>query len=114
MNLNNASIGDILVVTGLTQNGDSQITKLTAMGILPGVRLQIMQKKPLPVFKIGFSRFAIDEKLATLIQVEKAEDANSYLQNYALPVRHRQRSERFSEIIGRIRKLLSRFFGFGK
>lgn len=74
MNLNDAMVGENLVVTELVNKGDREITKLTAMGILPGVRLQIIQKKPLPVFKIGFSRFAIDEKLADLIQVEKSND----------------------------------------
>ena len=44
------------------------------MGILPGIRIQIIQKKPIPVFKIGFSKFAIDKKLASIIQVKVNED----------------------------------------
>ena len=71
MNLNEAPINTDLVVTQLIQSESGEdITKLSAMGILPGVRLQIVQKFPLPVFKIGFSRFAIDKKLATKIAVE--------------------------------------------
>lgn len=114
MNLNDAMVGENLIVTGLTQKGDTEITKLTAMGILPGVRLQIIQKRPLPVFKIGFSRFAIDEKLATLIQVEKAEEAATDLQNNQTSLRHKQRAEFHTCSIGKIRRLLWRFFGSDK
>lgn len=74
MTLNDAPLHVAVTVTNLLKTGDGEITKLTAMGILPGTRLQLIQLKPVPVFKIGFSRFAIDKKLASLIYVEKSED----------------------------------------
>lgn len=74
MTLNDAPLNVSVTVTDLLQTGDGEITKLTAMGIIPGIRLQLIQKKPVPVFKIGFSRFAIDKKLASLINVEQSAD----------------------------------------
>lgn len=74
MTLNDAPLNVSVTVTDLLQTGDGEITKLTAMGIIPGIRLQLIQKKPVPVFKMGFSRFAIDKKLASLINVEQSAD----------------------------------------
>lgn len=74
MTLNDAPLHVSDTVTDLLQTGDGEITKLTAMGIIPGIRLQLIQKKPVPVFKMGFSRFAIDKKLASLINVEQSAD----------------------------------------
>lgn len=41
-----------------------QLQKLMAMGILPGVTIELLQKFPSYVFQIGQSQFAIDAELA--------------------------------------------------
>lgn len=46
------------------------LEKLTAMGVLPGLSIQLISKRPTYLFKMGESQFAIDKKLAEKIQVK--------------------------------------------
>lgn len=69
MTLNDAETDKLLTILSLDESNKSELKKLTAMGILPGVRLTLLQKKPVPVFQIGYGRFAIDESLAGRINV---------------------------------------------
>lgn len=45
------------------------INKLTAIGVLPGLTIQLLKKTPTFLFKIGESQFAIDRSLAEKIHV---------------------------------------------
>lgn len=55
-----------------TDNGQI-MNKLTAMGILPGLSIQLLRKTPSHLFQIGESQFAIDKKLANHIYVRLSQ-----------------------------------------
>lgn len=48
---------------------DRVMNKLTAMGILPGINVQLLKKVPAYLFQMGESQFAIDKGLAEKIHV---------------------------------------------
>lgn len=48
---------------------DHIINKLTSMGVIPGLKIQLLKKKPSFLFKIGESQFAMDRELASKIYV---------------------------------------------
>jgi Fe2+ transport system protein FeoA len=41
-----------------------------AMGLLPGTAIQLMQNFPSYVFKLGYTQFAVDKKIADEIFVK--------------------------------------------
>ncbi|MBU1083781.1 MAG: metal-dependent transcriptional regulator [Candidatus Omnitrophota bacterium] len=49
------------------------LNKLTAMGILPGMSIQLLRRRPAYLFKVGESQFAIDKELAEKIQIRLSE-----------------------------------------
>lgn len=49
-----------------------KLQKLMAMGILPGMTINLIQKFPSYVFQIGQSQFAVDKELAEAIFVRKS------------------------------------------
>ena len=46
-------------------------TPLAAMGVVPGAELELVQRFPAFVFRIGYAEFAVDEGLAGLIRVRR-------------------------------------------
>jgi Fe2+ transport system protein FeoA len=46
---------------------DATVRKLASLGIVPGSRIRLIQKRPLPVIALGNSRFAIDMNAADLV-----------------------------------------------
>ncbi len=46
--------------------------KLTSMGVLPGLSIRLIRKRPTYLFRMGESQFAIDRKLAEKIQIRVA------------------------------------------
>jgi DtxR family Mn-dependent transcriptional regulator len=56
------------------QTDDSKkMQKLMAMGVLPGIRIELMQTFPSYIFRVGFSEFAIDTAMAREIIVRRKE-----------------------------------------
>lgn len=51
-----------------TKNHET-LKKLTAMGIMPGIKIALIQKFPSYVFQLGQSQFAADKELAKCIFV---------------------------------------------
>ncbi|MDP8259114.1 MAG: metal-dependent transcriptional regulator [Candidatus Aadella gelida] len=49
------------------------LNKLTSMGILPGLSVQLLRRRPAYLFQIGESQFAVDKDLASKIQVRVSE-----------------------------------------
>ncbi len=43
--------------------------RLMVLGVLPGVKLEVIRSSPAIVFRIGHSQFAIDDQLARLVVV---------------------------------------------
>jgi DtxR family Mn-dependent transcriptional regulator len=51
----------------------SQLQKLTAMGILPGAPITIIQRFPAHVFQVGHTQFAVDREIADAIYIRLME-----------------------------------------
>ena len=49
--------------------------KLMAMGVLPGVRIELLQPIPSYVFQCGQSQFAVDREIAESIYVRRGISA---------------------------------------
>jgi Fe2+ transport system protein FeoA len=64
--------GERGLVTGLVhqRKRGSYTERLTALGVLPGVELEVIRRWPAVVFQLGHSQFAVDEELAGLILVQ--------------------------------------------
>jgi Fe2+ transport system protein FeoA len=44
--------------------------KFAAMGIFPGVSIRLIHRSPSYLFQVGRSQFAVDETLASKIEIE--------------------------------------------
>ena len=58
-----------------TRDG-ARLQKLTAMGVLPGMPIMMIQKSPSYVFQLGRTQFAVDRELAHCIYVTLKEGKN--------------------------------------
>jgi Fe2+ transport system protein FeoA len=58
-------------VTNLKTSDHGQLKKLISLGVLPGVKLTLLQRFPSFVFQIGFIQFSVDEELASAICVSE-------------------------------------------
>lgn len=56
-------------VAYVNAHGSVKLKKLMAMGVLPGVAIELIQSYPSYVFQIGQSQFAVDKELAECIIV---------------------------------------------
>jgi DtxR family Mn-dependent transcriptional regulator len=56
-------------VSGLEDPGGRPAGKLAALGVLPGVELELIQRYPAFVFRIGYAEFAVDRELAERIHI---------------------------------------------
>ena len=48
-----------------------EAAKLIALGILPGLQVTMLQRRPSYVFAIGHTQFAVDLKMAKQIRLER-------------------------------------------
>lgn len=60
-------------MTCLEDPAGAAATKLAAMGVVPGAEVELLQRFPAFVFRIGCAEFAVDEELAGLIRVRREE-----------------------------------------
>jgi DtxR family Mn-dependent transcriptional regulator len=58
-------------VTCLEDPAGAAATKLAAMGVVPGAAVELLQRFPAFVFRIGYAEIAVDEALAELIRVRR-------------------------------------------
>lgn len=56
-------------VTCLEEPGGPAAARLAAMGVLPGAEVELVQRFPAFVFRIGHGEFAVDEGLAGRIRL---------------------------------------------
>jgi DtxR family Mn-dependent transcriptional regulator len=63
--------GETARVTEIADPASSAGRKLTAMGVLPGAALVVLQRYPAIVFRIGYSEFAVDTALAGQVRVTR-------------------------------------------
>ena len=57
----------------LAASDGKKMQKLMSMGVLPGSDLQLMQRFPSYIFKVGHSQFAVDDSLAREIHIRKSQ-----------------------------------------
>ncbi len=69
-----ATPGDEGTVAYLTTRDNREVQKMMAMGILPGVCIQLIRRFPSYVFQVGYSQFTVDRTLAEVIYVHWASD----------------------------------------
>ena len=70
--LDDLPVGNSARVMFLNSRDPKRVQHLTAMGVLPGTLLTLIQKFPCYVFELGQSQFAIDQELAQIIFVGAA------------------------------------------
>ncbi|MDP3910970.1 MAG: FeoA domain-containing protein [Gemmatimonadales bacterium] len=63
--------GERARVTCLQQPASAAAARLSALGLLPGVEIEVIQRFPAFVFRIGHAEVAVDEALAGLIRTNK-------------------------------------------
>jgi Fe2+ transport system protein FeoA len=63
--------GEEAVVSRIDTGNKSTLNKIMALGILPGVRVTMIQKFPTFVFQVGNTRVTADEQMVNTIMVKK-------------------------------------------
>ncbi len=58
------------VISDLDTSKTKELRKLISMGALPGAEIELLQVFPVFVFRIGYSSFAVDKELASLIFIK--------------------------------------------
>jgi len=71
MTLSQLEPGKEAVVSHIDTRNKSTLNKLMALGILPGVRVIMIQKFPTYVFQVGNTRVTADEQLVNTIMVQR-------------------------------------------
>lgn len=69
MKLTECKRGQIYIVESLDISDKEALNKISAMGILPGTEIIVLQKKPCIIFQVYNSKFAIDNFLGDKINV---------------------------------------------
>ncbi|MCX7771993.1 MAG: ferrous iron transport protein A [Clostridia bacterium] len=62
--------GQTGTVSQINTTSGSILRKLMSMGILPGVRITMIQTYPSYVFQAGFTQVAVDREIASVITLE--------------------------------------------
>jgi len=60
-------------VTFIRSKEPASFQKLMAMGVLPGVKIALIQKFPSYVFQVHRSQFAVDKQLAACIYLKQKD-----------------------------------------
>lgn len=63
--------GEHACITCLQQPGGVGAAKLSALGVLPGVELELIQRFPAYVLRIGYADIAVDDALAGCVRVRR-------------------------------------------
>lgn len=70
--------GERACVTCLAQPDGCAAASLSALGVLPGVELELIECFPAFVFRIGYAELAVDDALAGMVRVRRFNDLDSY------------------------------------
>lgn len=62
--------GDKMKVIRVLADDSEALKKFAAMGVFPGVSIQLLQRTPSFLFRIGHSQFAADKELMKRIEGE--------------------------------------------
>lgn len=70
-NLTELEIGEEAIISRINTRDKKTLNKLMALGILPGMKVTLIQKFPSFVFRVGNTRIAADENISKNIGVSK-------------------------------------------
>lgn len=70
MSLSSVKTGKKGIVSGLRSIDPSRLNKLMSLGIMPGIEIQLEQKFPSYIIKIGRTRATLDQETAELIYIQ--------------------------------------------
>lgn len=59
------------VIAEIDTHDPELLNKLLTIGALPQTEVELLQKRPTFVIRMGYSTFAVDEELASCITVQK-------------------------------------------
>ena len=74
ISLSECDVDDRGKIVYIKTSKDHIMNKLTAMGVLPGLDIELLAKTPSYLFRMGESQFAIDRELAEEIQVRLSKE----------------------------------------
>lgn len=77
--------GERVAVSCLEEPWAAESAKLAGLGILPGVRVRVVQRRPAWVLRVGRSDLALDDELASRIRVVQV-DRGRVSNGPALPI----------------------------
>lgn len=69
LSLSECEVKDKGKIAFINTDNEQTMNKLTSIGVLPGLTVQLLRRTPTFLFKIGESQFAIDRSLAEKIHV---------------------------------------------
>lgn len=70
MSLKDLPLHKVGVISDVDSHDNEVLKILVTIGALPQTELELLQKRPTYVIRMGYSTFAIDESLAGHIRVE--------------------------------------------
>ncbi|PWB67601.1 MAG: DtxR family transcriptional regulator [Deltaproteobacteria bacterium] len=70
--LSEAGLGDSVRIVFITPKSRKRLEKLSSLGIVPGSRLRLLQRKPSYVLQIGETTIAVDRDITDEIYVKRA------------------------------------------
>lgn len=71
LTLSQLNNGEQAVVTQINTKDQATLNKIMALGILPGMRVTMIQRYPTFVFQVGNTRVTADENLVNNILIQK-------------------------------------------
>lgn len=71
MRLSDASLSDLLRIVFITPKSKKRLEKLSSLGIVPGSRIRLLQRKPSFVLQIGETTIAVDRDITDEIFVKR-------------------------------------------
>lgn len=77
----------------LLSNQSQEVQKLVSIGILPGTPIQLIQRYPSYVFRVGNTQYAVDRNIANAIyvRIENSIIKSGQKEIISVPKRHRHR-----------------------
>ena len=67
--LTHISVGTVVEVHRLADMSPKRLTRLSAFGLVPGSRVEILQSRPVPVIRIGETELALSQEILDQIWV---------------------------------------------
>lgn len=71
ISLTELEVGEKAIIAGIEAKDKKKMSKLLALGVLPGMKVKLLQKFPSFVFKVGNTKIAADESISRNIMVRK-------------------------------------------